>query len=39
MINKKWAFALSILSLSTAMVTADQASDMNQKQPMPMGVT
>jgi hypothetical protein len=40
MISKNWASALSILSLSTAMVAADQTSDMNQKQPpMPMGVT
>lgn len=38
MINKNWAFALGILSLSTAIVAADQ--NMQDKQPpMPMGVT
>ncbi|MCX6989339.1 MAG: Lpg1974 family pore-forming outer membrane protein [Chlamydiae bacterium] len=40
MINKNWAFALGMISLSTALVAADQAPDMDQKQPpMPMGVT
>jgi hypothetical protein len=39
MINKNWAFALSILSLSTALVAADQASTQQTNPPMPMGVT
>ncbi|NDD58507.1 MAG: hypothetical protein EBZ47_04535 [Chlamydiae bacterium] len=41
MINKNWAYALGILSLSTAMVAADQASNGMQQQqaPRPMGVT
>ena len=38
MINKNWAFALSILSLSTAIVAADQVSQ-QPTPPMPMGVT
>ena len=38
MISKNWAFALSILSLSTALVAADQASQQTNP-PMPMGVT
>jgi len=39
MINKNWAFALGILSLSTAMVAADQTQQMDKNPPMPMGVT
>jgi len=39
MINKNWAFALGIVSLSTAMVAADQAQQMDKNPPMPMGVT
>lgn len=40
MINKNWAFALGILSLSTAMVAADQGSaQMDKNPPVPMGVT
>jgi len=38
MINKKWAYALGLASLSTAMVAADQAQQTTQP-PMPMGVT
>ncbi|NDE82432.1 MAG: hypothetical protein EB051_02290, partial [Chlamydiia bacterium] len=40
MIVKNWAFALSMLSLSTAMVAAGQPSDIDQKQPnIPISVT
>lgn len=38
MIRKDWAFALGILSLSTAMVAADQTTQ-DKNPPMPMGVT
>ncbi|MCX6987007.1 MAG: Lpg1974 family pore-forming outer membrane protein [Chlamydiae bacterium] len=40
MIVKNWAFALSMLSISTAMVAADQPSDVNHKKTnIPIGVT
>lgn len=39
MIRKDWAFALGILSLSTAMVAADQTTTQDKNPPMPMGVT
>ena len=39
MIRKDWAFALGILSLSTAMVAADQTQQSDKNPPMPMGVT
>jgi hypothetical protein len=40
MIRKKWVSTLSILSLSTGIVNADQTSDMDQNSsPMPIGVT